>query len=200
MIKEGDRVLLGVSGGKESLTLFHTLEGIRKSSPVHWELGCCTVDPQTPAFDPSPLKQYFESLGVPFFYESQAIIDRASTAMTNPQLQGRAAKKISICSFCSRMKRGVLYNCCRREGYNVLALGHHLDDFAESFVMSAFMNGSNQTMKANYTIDEGDLRVIRPLALCRERAMREYADMSELPVIEDNCPRHASLPLNRGNT
>jgi hypothetical protein len=95
------------------------------------------------------------------------------------------------------MKRGILYNTCRRERYNVLALGQHLDDFAESFVMSAFRNGLLRTMKAHYVNDAGDLRVIRPLALLRERLTREYASVLRLPVISENCPACFEGPKER---
>ena len=83
------------------------------------------------------------SLGIPYFLESDALVDRARVSM----------QKNSICSFCSRMKRGMIYSYARREGYNVIAMGQHLDDLAESFVMSSFHNGQLRTMKANYTID-----------------------------------------------
>lgn len=91
---------------------------------VDFDFGCMTVDPQTAAFDPSPLKVYFKALGIPYFYEEQHIIKAAQ------QAQGEVT---SICSFCSRMKRGRMYACLRREGYNVLALGQHLDDLGAYF-------------------------------------------------------------------
>mmetsp|Transcript_23997 Transcript_23997/g.36861 ORF Transcript_23997/g.36861 Transcript_23997/m.36861 type:complete len:139 (-) Transcript_23997:169-585(-) len=128
-----------------------------------------------------------ESIGVPYFLESDAIVERAKTCMTNN----------SICAFCARMKRGMIYNCARREGYNVIAMGQHLDDLAESFVMSAFHNGNLRTMKANYTIDAGDLRVIRPLVTCREALFKDFAEKSQLPVIADNCPACFSAPKER---
>jgi tRNA(Ile)-lysidine synthase TilS/MesJ len=96
----------------------------------------------TNQYDPTPLIPYMKSLGVPYFFESQAIIERAKDSCA-----------MSICSWCSRMKRGALYAVCRREGYNVLVLGQHLDDLAESFVMSAFHNGFLRSMKANYVIE-----------------------------------------------
>ena len=139
MINEGDRVLVGVSGGKDSLTLVNILRGLQARAPIKFELGCVTVDPQTPEYDPSKLKTYFASLGIPYFYESQPILASAAACMD--------PKRVSICSFCSRMKRGILYATLRREKYNVLALGQHLDDLAESFVMSAFHNGALRTMK-----------------------------------------------------
>ena len=103
----------------------------------------------------------------------------------------------SICSYCARMKRGIIYNCARREGYNVIALGQHLDDLAESFLMSVFHNGVLRTMKANYTIDAGDLRVIRPLIYCREKLFKDFAIANNLPVIQENCPACFSSPKER---
>lgn len=190
MIKDGDRVLVGVSGGKDSLSLVHMLLALQKRAPIKFEIGCATVDPQTPEYDPSILKIYFKSLGIPYFYESQAVMELAGNCMDN-------TKRVSICSFCSRMKRGILYSCCRREGYNVLALGQHLDDLAESFLMSAFHNGFLRTMKANYFNETGDVRIIRPLAYCRERLTREYAKVMDLPVINENCPACYEAPKER---
>jgi tRNA 2-thiocytidine biosynthesis protein TtcA len=158
MIKDGDRVLVALSGGKDSLCLIHILKHFQSVAPIKFEIGAVTVDPQVIEYNPRPLIPYLASINVPFFLESDAIVDRAATCM----------QKNSICSFCSRMKRGMIYNCSRREGYNVIAMGQHLDDLAESFVMSAFHNGVLRTMKANYTIDKGDLRVIRPLVYARE--------------------------------
>jgi len=90
-----------------------------------------TVDPMVVEYQPKPLLKYMESLGVPYWIESDALVERARVSM----------QKNSICSFCSRMKRGMIYNCARREKYNVIAMGQHLDDLAESFVMSSFHNG-----------------------------------------------------------
>ena len=89
----------------------------------------------------------------------------------------------SICAFCSRMKRGRIYAAARREGYNVLALGQHLDDLAESFFMSVFHNGRLRTMKAAYKNKEGDLKIIRPLVYAREKSLRSFAEGSKLPII-----------------
>jgi len=189
MIRDGDRVLLGISGGKDSLTLFHILRALQKKAPIKFDLACVTVDPQTPEYDPSPLKKYFAALGVPYFYESQPILAAAKASMDG--------KKQSICSFCARMKRGILYTCMRREGYNVLALGQHLDDLAESLLMSVFHNGMLRTMKANYHAEAGDIRIIRPLIYVRERLTREYANVADLPVINENCPACFEAPKER---
>jgi tRNA 2-thiocytidine biosynthesis protein TtcA len=187
MIRDGDRILLGVSGGKDSLSLLHLLRHLQKYSPVTFELGVITVDPQVEGFDPAPLQPYFDSLSVPCFYEQQPLMERAIHHM----------KKDSYCSWCARMKRGVMYAVARRERYNVLALAQHLDDLAESFLMSAFHAGQLRTMKAHYRIDTGDLRVIRPLVYVRERQIRAFAHDMELPVIGDNCPACFRMPTQR---
>lgn len=192
MIRPGDRVLVCVSGGKDSLSMLHLLKQYQRvcaSQGWAFELGAATVDPGTAAYDPSPLKAYMQALGVPYFYEEQCIVDQA----------GSIADLASICSFCSRMKRGRLYACARREGYNVLALGQHLDDLCESFLMSAFHNGLLNTMKANYTVKEGDLRVIRPLVFVREAHLRAFAEREDvrLPVISENCPACFEEPKER---
>ena len=187
MIRPGDRILLGLSGGKDSLSLLHTLLALRKRAPVRFELGVATVDPQIEGFDPSPLKTYVADLGIPYFYESQAIAARAQTTM------GRD----SFCAYCSRMRRGMLYEQARRNGYNVLALAQHLDDLAESFLMSAFHGGSLRTMKAHYLNDAGDVRIIRPFIYVRERMLADYAQRAGLPVIADNCPACFRTPTQR---
>ena len=187
MIREGDRVLLGVSGGKDSLSLLHVLRHLQSYAPVRFELAAVTVDPEVEGFDPQPLQDYYESLNLAWFYRDQPIMEEAKTRM-----QGD-----SFCAYCARMKRGIMYTTCRRNGYNVLALAQHLDDLAESFLMSAFHGGQLRTMKAHYLNDAGDLRIIRPLVYCRERQLRDFASASRLPVIADSCPACFSKPTQR---
>ncbi|MEN8174113.1 MAG: ATP-binding protein, partial [Pseudomonadota bacterium] len=158
MIREGDRILLGVSGGKDSLSLLQILLHLRRYAPVRFDLAVLTVDPQVEGFDPSPLTAYYDRLGVSWFYEEQPIMEQARKHMDGD----------SFCAYCARMKRGIMYSTSRREGFNVLALAQHLDDLAESLLMSLFHGGQLRTMKACYTNREGDVRVIRPLAYVRE--------------------------------
>ncbi len=187
MIRDGDRILLGLSGGKDSLSLLHVLLALQKKAPIKFELAACTVDPQSPDFDPSPLKGYMAGLGVPYFYESQPIVAQAETSM-----QGD-----SFCAFCSRLRRGILYRCARENGYNVLALAQHLDDLAETFLMSAFFGGKLRTMQAHYLNDRGDTRVIRPFIYVRERQTADFARAAGLPVIMENCPACFGMPTER---
>jgi selenocysteine lyase/cysteine desulfurase/tRNA(Ile)-lysidine synthase TilS/MesJ len=187
MIQDGDRLLLGVSGGKDSLSLLHILLQFQKRAPVKFELACATVDPQTPSFDPSPLKDYMKALDVPYFYLSENIIERAACEMSGD----------SICAYCSRMKRGLLYTCCRKEGYNKLVLAQHLDDLAESFMMSAMHNGQLRTMKAKYWNETRDVEILRPLAYVREHELKAFAYDARLPVINENCPACFEEPKER---
>ena len=187
MINQDDGVLVALSGGKDSLSLLNILRYLQRKAPVKFKLGAVTIDPKTVEYDPSPLKAYLRKLGIPYFYEVDNLIERAEKSMENN----------SICSFWSRMKRGMIYSCARREGYNVIAMGQHLDDLAESFIMSAFNNGTLRTMKANYVIDKGDLRVIRPLVYCREKLFKSFSESWNLPVITENWPAWFSEPKER---
>ena len=187
MIKEGDRVLLGLSGGKDSLTLLHALRHLQRHAPIKFSIAAITIDPEIEGFDPSVLKEYLAELEVPYFYESNDMVKQAEEQMTND----------SFCSFCSRMKRGIMYSTARRENYNVLALGQHLDDLAESFLMSAFHGGQLRTMKANYTNQDGDIRIIRPMIYVRERQTTEFSKEVALPVIPDSCPACFDMPTER---
>ncbi|MCG6897191.1 MAG: tRNA 2-thiocytidine biosynthesis protein TtcA [Thiocapsa sp.] len=189
MIGEGDRILLGVSGGKDSLSLLHILMHLQSYAPVRFELGVLTVDPQVPGFHPEPLRDYYATLGVPWFYEQQPLMDQAKTHMDGD----------SFCAYCARMKRGIMYRVCREQGYPVLALAQHLDDLAESLLMSLFHGGQLRTMKAHYLNQEGDVRIIRPLVYCRERQTADYAARTGLPVVQDSCPACFSMPTRRAH-
>lgn len=187
MIREGDRILVGVSGGKDSLSLLHLLRHVQGYAPVRFELAAITIDPQVEGFDPSVLKPYMEEWGMQYFYESQPIMEQAKQNMDNN----------SFCAYCSRMKRGIIYSTARKHGFNVLALAQHLDDLAESFLMSAFHGGQLRTMKACYQNDAGDIRIIRPLVYVRERQTAAFADAAGLPVVPDSCPACFDMPTER---
>ncbi len=187
MIREGDRLLLGVSGGKDSLSLLQLLCHLQTYAPVRFDLGVLTVDPEIEGFDPSPLVDYYRDLGVPHHYVRQPIMEEAKAHMSGD----------SFCAYCARMKRGIMYTTCRKEGYNVLVLAQHLDDLAESLLMSLFHGGQLRTMKAHYLNDAGDLRIIRPLVYARETQTAAFAARAGLPVVPDSCPACFSAPTRR---
>ncbi|CAI2347494.1 unnamed protein product [Caenorhabditis sp. 36 PRJEB53466] len=182
MIREGDKVLVCLSGGKDSLSLLHILRyyqiRCKKARSTSFRLGAITVDPGSAEFNPRPLIEYCRRLNIDYFYEEQDII---GAAKSTPGLR-------SICAFCSRMKRGRLAAAAQFHGWNVLAMGQHLDDLAESFFIAAFQNGNLSTMKAQYTTKDGALRVIRPLVMVREKALRNFAEEKNLPIVAENCP------------
>ena len=187
MIRDGDRILLGLSGGKDSLSLLHILHYFQQRAPVQFDLAALTVDPLAGDFDPSPLIPYLAGLGVAYHYVRKPIMQLAQEHM------GRN----SYCAFCSRLKRGIMYQTARENGFNVIALAQHLDDLAESFLLSAFHGGRLRTMKAHYVNDDGDLRIIRPLVYVRERQTRDFACNNGLPVIADSCPACFRRPTQR---
>ena len=187
MIKEGDRILLGVSGGKDSLSLFHVLRHFQRHAPIKFDLGVVTIDPQVEGFEPQALDAFFKKFDTPYFFEEFPIMEQAKESMNGD----------SYCSFCARIKRGLMYQVARRENYNVLALGQHLDDLAESLMMSMCHNGKIQTMKAHYINDVKDLRIIRPLVYVRERQLADFAASADLPIIADSCPACYSMPTER---
>ncbi len=187
MLHEGDRVLLALSGGKDSLSLLHVLHHFSRCAPIRFEIGAVTLDPMIESFNPSELKPYLSTLGTEYFYIQEPMEQLANEHMTSS----------SFCAFCSRIKRGIIYRTARDNGYNVVAMGQHLDDLAESFLMSAFHGGQVRTMKAHYLNDAEDLRVIRPFVYSREQQMREFAIASALPVVQDSCPACFAMPTQR---
>lgn len=187
LVRDGDRLLLGVSGGKDSLSLLAILKHLQTYAPVRFELAAVTVDPQVPGFEPAQLAAHMDALGVRWFLEAQPIMDEARARMDGD----------SFCAYCARMKRGIMYRLCREHGYGVLVLAQHLDDLAESLLMSLFRGGQLRTMKAHYRNDAGDLRIIRPLVYARERQTAAFAQAAGLPVVPDSCPACFDMPTER---
>ncbi|BBB23605.1 tRNA 2-thiocytidine biosynthesis protein TtcA [Isorropodon fossajaponicum endosymbiont JTNG4] len=189
MIKEGNKILLAVSGGKDLLGLFHILRHFLASTPIRFELGVVTINPQVDGFEPQALESFLNFFDTPYFFEAFPIMKQAEKSM----------KGNSYYSFCARIKRGLMYQVARREGYNVLALGQHLDDLVESLMMSMCHNGKIQTMKAHYINDAKDLRIIRPLAYVRERQLADFAKTTHLPIIKDSCLACYQMPTGRAH-
>ena len=178
LIKEGDRVLVGFSGGKDSLTLIHALNRIKKVAPFNFDFKAVTV-----TYGMGEQIQFLANHCAEHGIEHQ-IIDTQIFELAGEKIR----KNSSFCSFFSRMRRGYIYSTAQEQGYNKVALGHHLDDAMESFFMNFFYNGTMRTMPPKYTAENG-LEVIRPLIFCRERQLRAFADSNEINVIGDEaCP------------
>ncbi len=178
LIKEGDRVLVGFSGGKDSLTLIHSLNHLKKVAPFDFEFKAVTIT-YGMGEQIKFLSKHCEEYGIEHEIVDTQIFDLAGE---------KIRKNSSFCSFFSRMRRGYLYTTALEQGYNKLALGHHLDDAMESFFMNFFYNGTMRSMPPIYKAENG-LEVIRPLIFCRERQLRAFADTNEIRVIGDEaCP------------
>lgn len=178
LIKEGDKVLVGFSGGKDSLTLIHSLKRLQRVAPFNFDFKAVTIT--------YGMGEQIE------FLSKHCKEHEIEHEIINTQIFDLAGEKIrknsSFCSFFSRMRRGYLYSVAQEQGYNKLALGHHLDDAMESFFMNFFYNGTMRTMPPIYLAENG-IEVIRPLIFCRERQLRAFAEINEIRVIGDEaCP------------
>ncbi len=178
LIKEGDRVLLGLSGGKDSLTLAHILNRMRKIAPFKFELLAVTIDyGMGENFD--TLVEHCKLHDIPHIVHKTNIFKTA---------QEKIRENSSFCSFFSRMRRGALYGFALENGFNKIALAHHLDDAVESFFMNFLYNGALRSMPPIYKAENG-LLVIRPLIMARERQLIDNAVKNSLPIIGDEaCP------------
>ncbi|MGM0518260.1 MAG: ATP-binding protein [Campylobacterota bacterium] len=193
LIKEGDRVLVGFSGGKDSTTLIHALKHLQRKAPYSFEFKAVTVTygmGEQVEFLANHCKEY----GI-----DHEIVDTEIFELAGEKIR----KNSSFCSFFSRMRRGYLYSTALEQGFNKVALGHHLDDAMESFFMNFFYNGTMRSMPPIYKAENG-LEVIRPLIFTRERQLRAFAQRNELKVIGDEaCPGlrfDVKMPYARAKT
>jgi len=178
MIQEGDRVAVGVSGGKDSLMLLHALHLFRHFSSVQYELCAVTLDMGFEGFDTSPLTAYCESIGV----DHHVIKTQIGPIIFDVR------KEKNPCSLCSRMRRGALHDWMVGNGYNKLALGHHADDAIETLLMSLLYEGRLHTFQPVTYLSRKNITVIRPLIYATEKDIIGVARRLALPVQKNPCP------------
>lgn len=178
LIEEGDKILVGFSGGKDSITLIHAMKEQQRRAPFKFEFIAATVGyGMGENFD--YLREHCEKYGIKHIVHDTNIYETA---------QDKIRKNSSFCSFFSRMRRGSLYSVAKELGCNKLALGHHLDDAAESFFMNLTYNGQMRSLAPKYKAENG-LIIIRPLIQMRERQLRAFAKENNLETIGDEaCP------------
>lgn len=188
MIRAGDRVLVALSGGKDSWTLLHCLEALRRRAPVSFEVAAVTVHPGYPWFHTEAIEAYCREHGFRHWVEPSRIYEI---------VEAKRDPGSSYCSFCSRLRRGVLYGAAHREGFSRLALGHHADDLIETLLLGQFFTGEIKSMPPLLRAEDGVNVVIRPLCTVFEDDIRAYAKARGFPLVGCGCPVCGAKDMKR---
>jgi tRNA 2-thiocytidine biosynthesis protein TtcA len=177
MIEDGDRIMVCLSGGKDSYTLLDILLKLQAKAPVRFELVAVHLDQKQPGYDADVLPNHLRMLGVPFHILEQDTYSVVKRVIP----EGK-----TMCSLCSRLRRGALYTFAAEQGFSKIALGHHRDDIVETLFLNLFHQSSLKAMPAKLRSDDGRNILIRPLAYCAESDIAEYAAQQRFPIMPCN--------------
>ena len=177
MIEDGDRVMVCLSGGKDSYTLLTLLRQLQAKAPVRFELVAVHLDQKQPDYDAQVLPTYLRALDMPFHIVEQDTYSVVKRVVP----EGK-----TMCGLCSRLRRGALYNFAEREGFTKIALGHHRDDLVETLFLNMFHHSTLKAMPPKLLSDDGKHVVIRPLVYCRESDIADYAQEQQFPIMPCN--------------
>ena len=185
MIEEGDRIMVCVSGGKDSYALLDILLNLKKHAPISFDLHAVNLDQKQPGFPADVLPEYLESIGINY-----TILEEDTYSLVTEMVPSGK----TYCGWCSRFRRGILYKFARRNGFDKIALGHHRDDIIETLFLNMFHGGKMKAMPARLLSDDGRNVVIRPLAYCSEKDLARYAQAKKFPIIPcDLCGSQDNL-------